>query len=139
VRDERDDARLVAVIELVSPRNKDRPDARRAFAAKCAAYLQRGIGIVTADTVTTRQANMHNELVTLMQWEDRLQMPDEVWLAAMAYRPARRGGANEIDIWPVPLTIGGPLPVLPLALLGTRAVPLDLEETYTEARQRARL
>jgi len=89
--------------------------------------------------VMTRQANMHNELVTLMQWEDRLQMPDEVWLAAMAYRPARRGGANEIDIWPVPLTIGGPLPVLPLALLGTRAVPLDLEETYTEARQRARL
>src|SRR3954447_11479186 len=39
VRDERDDARLVAVVELVSPRNKDRPEARRGFAAKCAAYL----------------------------------------------------------------------------------------------------
>jgi hypothetical protein len=139
VRDVRDDARLVAVVELVSPRNKDRPDARRAFAAKCAAYLQRGVGVITADTVTTRQANMHNELARLMEWEERLHMAAEVGLAAAAYRPARRGGANEIDMWAAPLTIGGTLPVLPLALLGTRAVPLDLEATYTEARQQARL
>src|SRR5690242_19043403 len=34
VRDERDDARLVGVVELVSPRNKDRAESRRAFAAK---------------------------------------------------------------------------------------------------------
>jgi hypothetical protein len=139
VRDVRDDYRLVAVVELVSPRNKDRPDARRAFAAKCAAYLQRGVGVVTADTVTTRQANMHNELARLLEWDERLQMPAEVWLAAVAYRPARRDGANEIDMWTVPLTISGVLPVLPLALLGARAVPLDLEATYTEARQQARL
>src|SRR5579883_1790692 len=37
-------ATLVAAVELVSPRNKDRDDARRAFAAKCATYLQLGIG-----------------------------------------------------------------------------------------------
>jgi hypothetical protein len=139
VHDMRDDARLVAVVELVNPRNKDQPDTRRAFAAKCAAYLQRGIGVITVDIVTTRQANMHNELVRLMEWEDRLQMPAEVGLGAVAYRPARRDGANQIDLWPVALTIGGELPVLPLALLGTRAVPLDLEATYTEARERARL
>jgi hypothetical protein len=30
---------LVAAIELVSPRNKDRAEARRAFAIKCASYL----------------------------------------------------------------------------------------------------
>src|SRR5690349_3089615 len=46
VRDEREDARLVAVVELVSPRNKDRAESRRAFAAKSAAYLQRGIGLL---------------------------------------------------------------------------------------------
>jgi uncharacterized protein DUF4058 len=139
VRDARDDARLVAVVELVSPRNKDRPDARRAFGAKCAAYLQRGLGVIVVDAVTTRQANMHNELVRLLEWGDRFQMPAEASLAAVAYRPVRRGDANEIDIWTVPLAVGGALPVLPLALLGTRAVPLDLEATYSEARQRARL
>src|SRR4029079_13276772 len=62
VRDERDDARLVAIVELVSPRNKDRPDSRRAFAAKCSAYLQRGLGLVILDIVTGRQFNLHNEL-----------------------------------------------------------------------------
>ncbi len=139
VRDLRDDYRLVAVVELVSPRNKDRPEARRAFAAKCAAYLQRGIGVIMVDTVTTRQANMHNELVRLLEREDRFQMPAEVWLATVAYRPARRGDANEIDVWTAPLVVGGALPVLPLALLGTRAIPLDLEATYTEARQQGRL
>ena len=39
----------------------------------------------------------------------------------------------------VALAVGGTLPLLPLALKGTRAVPLDLEATYTDARQRGRL
>ena len=38
VYDDRAGPRLVAALELVSPRNKDRPDARRAFATKCAGY-----------------------------------------------------------------------------------------------------
>ena len=45
VVDEREGLRLVAVVELVSPRNKDRADARDAFTAKCSAYLQRGVGV----------------------------------------------------------------------------------------------
>jgi hypothetical protein len=139
VRDANDDARLVAVVELVSPRNKDRPAARRAFGVKCAAYLQRGIGVITVDTITTRQANMHNELVGVMELGDSFKMPVEESLAAVAYRPARHGEANEIDVWAVALTIGGTLPVLPLALLRHGPIPLDLEATYTEARQRARL
>src|SRR5205814_8987077 len=52
---------LVAAIELVSPGNKDRPEARPAFAAKCAAYLQRGIGVSVVDIVTSRHANLHDE------------------------------------------------------------------------------
>src|SRR5438067_250488 len=34
---------LRASIELVSPSNKDRAAARRAFAAKCAGYVRRGM------------------------------------------------------------------------------------------------
>src|SRR5439155_14770818 len=37
---------LVAAIELVSPSNKDREETRRAFAIKCAAYLQKGVSVV---------------------------------------------------------------------------------------------
>ena len=39
-------ATLVAAIELVSPGNKDRPEARLAFAAKCVSYLTRGVGLI---------------------------------------------------------------------------------------------
>jgi hypothetical protein len=139
VLDERDDARLVAVVELVSPRNKDRPEARRAFAAKCAAYLQRGIGVVVADIVTTRQANMHNELIDLLRLDEAFRQAPDVFLAALAYRPGHRNGRDEVDVWDGPLHVGGTLPVLPLALRGLGAVPLDLEATYTEIRQRCRL
>ena len=63
---------LVAAIELVSPGNKDRDETRRAFAAKCATYLQQGIGLLIVDIVTSRHANLHDDLmacsVTRMDW-----------------------------------------------------------------------
>jgi hypothetical protein len=40
-------------------------------------------------------------------------------------------------VWPVTLTVGEPLPVLPLWLRAIEeAVRVDLEAAYTEARQR---
>ncbi len=139
VIDQMDSMRLVAVIELISPGNKDRPEARRAFGAKCAAYLQRGVGLVAVDTVTSRRFNLHNDFVRVTGLPEQFAMPDDVWLYATAYRPARRHDINEIDFWAVPLAVGGALPLLPLALKGTRAVPFDLEATYTGAREAARL
>jgi hypothetical protein len=137
--EQRGGMRLVAVVELVSPRNKDRAESRRAFAAKCAAYLQRGIGLIVVDIVTERHFNLHNELAELLGWEESLRMLAASFLYAVAYQPLRRQEKNEIDIWPVPLSVAGPLPVLALALKGSRAIPLDLEATYTDARQRSRL
>lgn len=139
VRDRLADARLVAAVELVSPRNKDRSESRRAFGAKCAAYLQRGIGLVTLDIVTSRQFNLHNEMIGVMGLSDEFAMPAETTLYAVAYRPLRRQEKNRIDVWPAPLNVGSPLPVLPLALKGAQAIPLDLEAAYTDARQRSRL
>jgi hypothetical protein len=139
VLDEREDARLVAVVELVSPRKKDRPEARRAFAAKGAAYLQRGIGVAVVDLITTRQTNLDNELMDVLRLGEAFRQGEDVSLAALAYRPAHRGGQDQVDVWAVPLQVGGTLPVLPLALRGAGPVPLDLEATYTEVRQRCRL
>ena len=139
VRDERDDARLVAVVELVSPRNKDRSESRRAFAAKGAAYLQRGIGLMILDIVTGRHFNLHNELVELLNLGEAFAMSADVSLYAVSYRPAHRQEANQIDVWPARLAVGGTLPLLPLALRGFRAVPLDLEATYRDACERSRL
>lgn len=129
---------LVAAVELISPGNKDRPDARRAFAARCAAYLQQGIGLVIADTVTSRQANLHNDLVRLMEAEAGAAVTDDS-LYACAYRPVTGDEDPAIEIWSRPLAIGSPLPVLPLSIDKGATLPLDLEFTYTEARRRRRM
>jgi hypothetical protein len=136
VFDTRGGARLVAVIELVSPGNKDRAEHRRAFAIKSAAYLQRGIGLVVVDVVTERQFNLHNELAALLGQDERYRMPAEVFLYAVAYRPVSLHGTNQASLWMVPLNVGQPLPRLPLALRGNGCVPIDLEATYNEARER---
>jgi hypothetical protein len=129
---------LVAAVELVSPGNKDRPEARRGFAAKCASLLQQGIGVVTVDVVTNETGNMHNELVELLGVGERFWIPDEP-LFAVAYRPIRQPDNERIDVWPAPLEIGKPLPTLPLTLDKGICLPLDLETSYVEACQRSRL
>ena len=134
-----DGNRLVAVVELVSPSNKARPDARRGFAGKCAAYLHRGIGLVVIDVVTARQSNLHNELLDVLGQPDTPRMPEDASLYANAYRPVNQKENGRIDVWTNALTVGGNLPTVPLALKGAWPIPLDLEARYGEARERARL
>lgn len=130
---------LVAAMELVSPGNKDRLGKRRLFAAKCAAYLSRGIGLVILDVVTSRQGNLHNELADLLQWDHAFRMPVEASLYTAAYRPLRDGDTEKIEVWPTPLALGQPLPRVPLSLGAECCVPVDLEESYREACQRRRV
>jgi hypothetical protein len=130
---------LVGAIELISPGNKDRPEERLAFATKCASYLYQGVSLVLIDIVTSRRANLHNQILRLMAADAAWQLPDEVNLYAVAYRPVLRQERPEIDVWPVTCTVGGPLPVLPLRLTGDLFVPVDFESTYQEACRRRRL
>ncbi|MBL8796046.1 MAG: DUF4058 family protein [Planctomycetia bacterium] len=139
VRDSREDARLVGVIELVSPRNKDRPDARRAFAIKSLSYLQRGPGVVVLDIVTSGRANLHNEMIQLLGLDATCRLADDVSLYAVSYGPVRRQEQNQIDVWTAPLALGAALPLLPLVLKGYAPVPLDLDAAYRDACERSRL
>jgi hypothetical protein len=130
---------LVAVIELVSPGNKDRPAERRAFATKCAGYLAQGISLIVMDIVTNRHANLHNELMRLMEAGSELDFPGDVTLYAAAYRPVRRGEQEEIELWLRRLAVGQALPTLPLRLTADLFVPVDFEAAYGEACRRRRL
>ncbi len=130
---------LVAALELVSPGNKDRPEARRAFATKCASYLHQGVSLIVIDVVTELHANLHDEVMGLLAGGQAFCLPDEVDLYAVAYRPVRRDGRAEIDVWPAPLALAAALPTLPLALNAELSLPVDLEETYTDACRRRRL
>jgi hypothetical protein len=130
---------LVAVIELLSPGNKDRSAERRAFATKCASYLAQGVSLILIDIVTNRHANLHNEMMNLMAAAPATAFPDEVSLYAVAYRPLRRDQQEEIDLWMRPLALGALLPTLPLRLTGDLVIPVDFEATYQEACRRRRL
>ena len=119
---------LAGAIELVSPANKDRPAHRDAFAAKCATYLQQGVGLVVVDVVTGRGGNLHDELLTrLLATAAEPPGPD---IYAVAYRPVDREGQPSLDIWREALAIGDPLPTMPLWLPGALCLPVELEATY---------
>lgn len=130
---------LVAAIELVSPRNKDRAEARHAFAIKCASYLHQGIGLLILDIVTERRANLHAEVMRLLGSNELSHLPADATLYAVAYQPLRRRDREEIDLWPASLAVGATLPLLPLALSAELSLPIDLEATYMDARRRRRL
>ncbi len=130
---------LVAAVELVSPGNKDRPETRRVFAATCASYLSQGIHLIIVDVVTSRLANLHNELMQLLQAASSFYLAADASLYAVAYRPRSGDSTGEIAVWHQTLAIGQPLPVLPLGLTADLTVPMDLEATYMEACQRLRL
>src|SRR5262249_14938174 len=85
---------LVGAIELISTGNKDRPETRRAFTIKCAAYLQRGIGLVIIDVITTRQANLHDEMIALMGQPHSFAYPSDSILVSVSYRPTRHEEKN---------------------------------------------
>ncbi len=124
------DPRLAAAVELVSPRNKDRPAARQAFAAKCVGYLQQGSGVVVVDAVTTRRADLNGAILALLGVDsDAAVMP--AGLSAVSYRAVEREDkSRRLEAWPAPLALGRPLPTLPLWIASDFSVPLDLEASH---------
>jgi hypothetical protein len=128
--------RLVGAIELISPANKDRPAARRAFAGKCAGYLRMGVGLIIVDVVTNRSHDLHLELLELLELD---APPAEVEpLYAVAYRTEQQE-KTRLDVWPFRLRVGDSLPTLPLWLSPDVAVPVDLARSYDAARELLRV
>ena len=128
--------RLVAAIELVSPANKDRPEHRRAFVAKCAALLQNQVSVTIVDLVTIRAFNLYAELLELIgQTDPALGAPPPA-VYAVACRGTKQGTKPsdpwQLETWLHPLQVGKPLPSLPLWLADNYSIPLDLEESYEE-------
>ncbi len=121
---------LVAAVELVSPASKDRPAHRRAFVAKCAAYLQEGVAVAVVDVVTNRRHNLYAELAEFLDASSTARSAVASHVYAVACRTVRRRNRTQLQVWPAALTVGAPLPVLPLWLTREVAVPLDLESSY---------
>jgi hypothetical protein len=124
---------LVAAVEIVSPSNKDRPNTRDIFIGKVAALLQQGVCVSLVDLVTVRQANLYAELLTFLGRSDPALAPTPPPLYAVTLRTRKppRGRAL-LDAWFYPMTVGEPLPTLPIWLTPDLRVMLPLEPSYQE-------
>ena len=124
--------RLVAAVEIVSPANKDRPESRRAFVAKCAALLQNRVSVAVVDLVTTMRFNLYRDLLDLLGQADPSLAAETPSTYAAACRWTHRGEIRRFEAWAHPLAVGKSLPTLPLWVADNFAVPLELDASYEE-------
>jgi hypothetical protein len=123
---------LVAAIEIVSPANKDRPEHRNAFVGKCAALLQQGVAVSIVDIVTVRHFNLYAEVLDFVGHNDPTLSEPPPYLYATSCRWVKKEKETILQAWSHALTVGQPLPTLPLWLAANLVVPLDLEQSYEQ-------
>ena len=123
---------LVAAIELVNPANKDRPETREQFNNKVAALLRQDVCVAVVDIVTLHRTNLYVELLGQLGHADpALATPHDTYAVTLRGRkPPRRRGL--LDAWYYPMTVGQPLPTIPLWLSPTLRIDLPLESGYQE-------
>ena len=130
---------LVAVIELVSPANKDRPSSRDLFVSKVTALLEQNVCVSIVDLVTEKQFNLYTELLESLGKSDPKLIPDAPHIYAVTLRtrqqvtktkPRRTRGL--LDAWFYPMAIGQPLPTIPVCLTADLHVMLNLDISYEE-------
>jgi hypothetical protein len=132
---------LIAAIELVSPRNKDRADAKETYTNRYLGYLRLGVHLMLVDVLPRPKDFSFSDAITAALG---MQLPALPPPFAAAYRvgevvPVGDDMGSLVGLWRRPLTAGQPLPALPLPLSVHRAVMIDLEETYGRAAKRAYL
>ena len=126
-------SRLVAAVEIVSPSNKDRAESREAFVSKMASMLQQDVCVSIVDLVSNRKANMCSEvLARLGRGDSRLSTTDSHIYAATIRPRKRTRQPSFLDSWFYPMTVGQPLPTLPIWLSPSLNVMLPLQACYEE-------
>ena len=129
---------LVAAIELVSPRDKDRPEAREKALNRHLGYLLDTVNLLVIDVhPRPRGFSFADEIAARLD----LQRPSTPTPFAVSYRvgePAAFGG-HFLAVWNRPMIVGRPLPTIALPLTVHQAVNVDLERTYAAAAEDAYL
>lgn len=132
---------LIAAIEVVSPRNKDRADTKETYSNRYLGYLQLGVHLLLVDVLPRPRGFSFSDAITSGLGMELPPLPPPF---AAAYRvgevvPVGDDMGSLVGLWRRPLRVGQPLPTLPLPLSVHRAVLIDLEETYQRAAKRAYL
>jgi hypothetical protein len=120
--------RVVAVIGIVSPGNKDSENAVAAFSRKAVAYLRQNVHFLMVDPFppTARDPQgLHNVIWEAISEEQFEPPPADKPLAASAF-----DAGEELTAYVEPLAVGDGLPDMPLFLEPGVYVPCPLEAAY---------
>ena len=126
-----DDGQVVAIIELVSPGNKDSKNAIRQFVEKAADIIHQGVNLLVVDLhpPTPRDPQGVHKLI-MDQFEESLPfefLPDKP-LTVASYV-----GGDLIEAYVDTVGVGDSLPSAPLFLTDVDYVSCPLEATYQQA------
>lgn len=118
---------VVAVIEVVSPGNKDRAHSLRTFVDKSVDLMTQGVNLLIIDPFPPGphdRQGMH-EAIWSEFTDDPFELPSDKRLTLVAYQVAPIKTAYVETI-----SVGDPLPDMALFLEGEYYVNVPLEETY---------
>jgi hypothetical protein len=124
--------RLVALVEIVSPANKDRARYVEDFAAKVVSALDAGVHLLLVDLFPPGPHDPHGMHGVILQ---RLEQSDELY-DLPADEPLTLAGyatGPQVDVYLEHLAVGASLPDMPLFLRPDRYVNVPLESTYQAA------
>jgi hypothetical protein len=121
------DGNVVAVIEIVSPGNKDSRHAMRAFARKAVDFLHEGVHLLIVDVFPPNPRNPQG--VHKVIWDricdEPFELPADKRLTLVSYVAGR-----VITAYVEPVAVGDVLPDMPVFLTRGYHVPCPLEATY---------
>jgi hypothetical protein len=120
---------VLAVIELVSPGNKNSVHAIRSLVDKLAELLFERINLLVIDPLppTPRDPQGIHALIWNQLTDQPFQLPPDRPLTIAAYQAEPTKTA-----WVEPIAVGSPLPTMPLFLKGEFYIDLPLEPSYME-------
>ena len=133
VRHESDD-RLVALVELASPSDKDRPHSVAAFTDRVAGAVERGVHVSVIDLLPPRRPDGPGGLIA--RAAEALGTGDPSDLGVPPGKPLMVGAfdaARPPTLHAEPLSVGDALPDLPVFLRPGRPVAVPLAATYAAA------
>jgi hypothetical protein len=121
------DGELVAVIEVVSPGNKDSRHAAAAFARKAVALLDAGVHFLVVDLFPPSRRDPQG--VHKLIW-DRIRDEDFTLPPGKPLTLAAYAAGASIRAYVEPVAVGDELPDMPLFLTEDRYILCPLEATY---------
>src|SRR5262249_34452968 len=124
------DGDVVAILEIVSPGNKDSLHAVRAFARKAVEFLNAGVNLLIVDLFPPgpRDPQGIHKVIWDRIRDEPFTLPPDKPLTVAAYAVG-----TETVAYVDPVAVGDVLPDAPLFLTGDRYVPCPLEASYLTA------